>query len=114
MSNLTLIIPAKNEKESLPTVLDEIKKLNLTCGIKVCLSSDDVETINVGYELAIFQKSQIQVGYGGIGNPNSEEGFTMGGGTSFYAGGFDLRLDYSFRSFGLFGDIHNLSIAILY
>ena len=46
MSNLTLIIPAKNEKESLPTVLDEIKKLNLTCGIKVCLSYDDVETIN--------------------------------------------------------------------
>jgi hypothetical protein len=38
----------------------------------------------------------------------------MGGGTSFYAGGFDLRLDYSFRSFGLFGDIHYFSVAFLY
>ena len=46
MSNLTLIIPAKNEKESLPKVLDEIKKINLNCKIKVCLSSDDLETIN--------------------------------------------------------------------
>ena len=28
MENLTLIIPAKNEKESLPQVIDEIKNLN--------------------------------------------------------------------------------------
>ena len=29
MSDLTLIIPAKNEKESLPKVLDELKEFNL-------------------------------------------------------------------------------------
>ena len=29
MSDLTLIIPAKNEKESLPKVLDELKNLIL-------------------------------------------------------------------------------------
>ena len=29
MSDLTLIIPAKNEKESLPRVLDELKKFNV-------------------------------------------------------------------------------------
>ena len=28
MSDLTLIIPAKNEKESLPKVLDELKNFN--------------------------------------------------------------------------------------
>ena len=28
MSDLTLIIPAKDEKESLPRVLDELKKFN--------------------------------------------------------------------------------------
>jgi len=26
MENLTLVIPAKNEKESLPTVIEELKK----------------------------------------------------------------------------------------
>ena len=29
MENLTLIIPAKNEKESLPSVLNELKKFDL-------------------------------------------------------------------------------------
>ena len=29
MNDLTLIIPAKNEKESLPNVLNELKKYNL-------------------------------------------------------------------------------------
>jgi glycosyltransferase involved in cell wall biosynthesis len=44
VKNLTLIIPAKNEKESLPYVLDEIK--NLDCKKKVLLASDDLETID--------------------------------------------------------------------
>jgi|TARA_B110001452_G_C15068525_1_gene372937 glycosyltransferase involved in cell wall biosynthesis len=44
VKNLTLIIPAKNEKESLPYVLNEIK--NLDCKKKVILASDDFETIS--------------------------------------------------------------------
>ena len=37
MNNLTLVIPAKNESESLPLVLREIFDLKLGCHIKVCL-----------------------------------------------------------------------------
>ena len=33
MEHLTLIIPAKNEKESLPNVLNELKKYNLKISI---------------------------------------------------------------------------------
>ena len=44
MKNLTLIIPAKNEKESLPTVLAELK--NYDCKIKVILEQNDKETID--------------------------------------------------------------------
>ena len=44
MSELTLIIPAKNESESLPIVLEEIK--NYDVNIKVLLQKDDIETIN--------------------------------------------------------------------
>tara|TARA_B100000767_G_C19762515_1_gene535874 strand:- start:45 stop:719 length:675 start_codon:yes stop_codon:yes gene_type:complete len=44
VKNLTLIIPAKNERESLPYVLDEIK--NFDCKKKVLLASDDLETID--------------------------------------------------------------------
>ena len=43
MNNLTLIIPAKNEKESLPKVLDELKNYDLN--ILIVLEKDDEETI---------------------------------------------------------------------
>jgi glycosyltransferase involved in cell wall biosynthesis len=44
MKNLTLIIPAKKEADSLPTVLNQIK--DLECKIIVILDSSDTETIN--------------------------------------------------------------------
>jgi len=44
MNDLTLIIPAKNESDSLPQVLDSLK--NLTCKIKVSLKNNDRDTIN--------------------------------------------------------------------
>ena len=44
MTDLTLIIPAKNESESLPIVLDELKHQDVK--IKVLLHKDDVLTIN--------------------------------------------------------------------
>ena len=62
MSELTLIIPAKNEAESLPQVLDEIK--NFDVKIKVLLHEKDVLTINSIKNLnceIILQKNK---GYG--------------------------------------------------
>ena len=43
MDNLTLVIPAKNEKESLPRVLEELKNFNLKT--LVVLEREDEETI---------------------------------------------------------------------
>ena len=43
MDNLTLVIPAKNEKESLPEVLEELKNYNLE--ILIVLEKEDKETI---------------------------------------------------------------------
>ena len=62
MSDLTLIIPAKNEKESLPRVLDELKKFNLKKNI-ILEASDKVtiEAINTYDCEIIYQDSQ---GYG--------------------------------------------------
>jgi glycosyltransferase involved in cell wall biosynthesis len=62
MENLTLVIPAKNEKESLPSVLDELSKFNLK--IIIVLEKDDSETINSikNYNCEIlYQKNK---GYG--------------------------------------------------
>tara|TARA_Y100001958_G_C21112083_1_gene458702 strand:- start:255 stop:923 length:669 start_codon:yes stop_codon:yes gene_type:complete len=62
MSSLTLIIPAKNEKESLPKVLDELKNFNFKKNI--ILESSDKLTIEAvkNYNCKIiFQESK---GYG--------------------------------------------------
>ena len=62
MEQLTLVIPAKKEKESLPYVLEELKKFK--CKIIVVLEENDIETINAtnGYNCKIiYQKSK---GYG--------------------------------------------------
>jgi glycosyltransferase involved in cell wall biosynthesis len=41
MERLTLVIPAKNESESLPNVLDELKALNLNFKIIVVIPKND-------------------------------------------------------------------------
>ena len=74
MEHLTLVIPAKNEKESLPSVLQELEKYNLKKII--VLEKEDSETINSISKFEcelIFQKNK---GYGaalieGINNVRS-------------------------------------------
>ena len=60
--NLTLVIPAKKEKESLPSVLDELKQYNIK--ILIILEKNDTETINAikNYDCKIIY--QIKKGYG--------------------------------------------------
>ena len=75
MKNITLVIPAKNEKESLPQVLNELKKFDYN--IMVVLHKSDIETIESikNYDVKIaFQKN---FGYGdalitGIKETNTE------------------------------------------
>ena len=43
MENITLIIPAKHESESLPVVLEELKKFNFQ--VKIVLEKNDIKTI---------------------------------------------------------------------
>ena len=62
MDDLTLIIPAKKEKESLPVVLNELK--NYTKKISIILEENDTETINSISDFdcqIIYQKNK---GYG--------------------------------------------------
>ena len=75
MENLTLIIPAKNEAESLPIVLDELKKFNYK--VNIVLHSTDTKTIQSieGYKINIIYQKNL--GYGdaiieGINNCNTE------------------------------------------
>jgi len=62
MHDLTLIIPAKNESESLPLVIDRLK--NLPCHIKVSLKKDDISTIESIKDKNIEIFYQSGKGYG--------------------------------------------------
>ena len=62
MEHLTLVIPAKNEKESLPNVLSELKKYNLK--IIVVLEKEDLDTINSIKEYDCKILYQTNKGYG--------------------------------------------------
>ena len=63
-NDLTLLIPAKSEKESLPFVIEEIKKLKLRCNFLFVVEKTDNATIKVIKKYKkkiIFQKNK---GYG--------------------------------------------------
>ena len=62
MENLTLIIPAKNEAESLPIVLDELKKFNYK--ISIVLHSTDTKTIQSIKNHKVNIIYQKNLGYG--------------------------------------------------
>lgn len=75
MKNLTLIIPAKHEGDSLPKVLEEIKSYD--CEVIIILEISDTETINAArnYNCKILYQSKN--GYGsalikGINNVQTE------------------------------------------
>ena len=60
--DLTLVIPAKKEKESLPYVLEELKKYNYKC--LIVLEKNDTETIESinNYDCEIIYQNNL--GYG--------------------------------------------------
>ena len=62
MTDLTLIIPAKKEKESLPKVLQSLEYLNHK--IIVSLPKNDLETINSVKNFNILIHEQMGKGYG--------------------------------------------------
>ena len=75
MSQITLVIPAKNESDSLPIVLEELKKFD--CKIIVILESSDVKTINSIKDFNCELIYQSDKGYGnalidGINNVKTE------------------------------------------
>ena len=64
MEEITLIIPAKNEPNALPMVLNEIKKMQLSVKILVIIGKDDKETLKAtdGYKCDVLIQSRK--GYG--------------------------------------------------
>jgi len=75
MNDLTLVIPAKNEPESLPYVLEELEKLNIN--FLIILEKSDYKTISAIEKFKSKIIFQVYKGYGdaiilGIQNVNTK------------------------------------------
>ncbi len=62
MKKLTIIIPAKNESESLPQVLESLKEID--CKIIVSLKENDLKTIDSIKKFSVKIHKQKGTGYG--------------------------------------------------
>ena len=57
MNKLTLVIPAKKEKDTLPKVLEDLKRFHLK--IIVVLRHEDTETINAIKNYKVAEQERI-------------------------------------------------------
>jgi len=77
--------------------------LQATSSIDWVIPSDDVEHINVGFEISYYDKLFLRMGHRHLGKKDSEEGITFGLGSNFYVFGMDVDLNYTYHDFGIFG-----------
>ena len=62
MKDLTIIIPAKDEKETLPVIIENLKSLD--CDITITLKDDDIETVKAINDKNVKIFYQSGKGYG--------------------------------------------------
>ena len=79
------------------------KNLSVTSSLDWVIPNDDVEHINIGFEIGYYEKLFMRTGYRNIGKDDSEEGPTFGLGSNFYIFGMDIDLNYTYHDFGIFG-----------
>ena len=64
LKDLTLIIPAKQEPNALPLVLDELKKNGLSCEIIIIMDKNDIQTFKAAKKSECKILFQTRKGYG--------------------------------------------------
>ena len=87
------------------SVSDNFKLLS---SVDMVIPSDDVEHLNLGFELSYFDRVFLRCGYKEIGNTNSEQGMTFGAGTKLYLFGLDFNLNYAYQDFGILGYVPHI------
>jgi long-subunit fatty acid transport protein len=74
--------------------------------------NDNAESVNLGAEYQYGDMLALRAGYRSLFLPDSEEGFTLGGGLKFDSIG--LRLDYAYEDFGKFNNIQKYSLHFMF
>lgn len=72
--------------------------------------SDNVEVINTGIELSVFDKFFLRTGLKNLGNESSLINFSAGGGLKLMLNNTAMSFDYSMQEYEYFGLIHTYGL----
>ena len=103
--------------------------LRLTAMIDATKPQDGEQLLFAAYELQLLKHLQIRGGYklnySGVkddktdeitrqsfGAERTEEGYTLGAGVSYPAGGFKIGVDYAYTEFGILNNVHRVSVNL--
>ena len=93
-------------------VLKGLGNSNLILSLDALHPSDDVESLNIGAEYVFSDMISLRGGYKSLFAKDSEQGWNFGGGIRYGIGSTNLRVDYSYISFGLLSNINMFSIGL--
>ena len=90
-----------NMQFGLSYLLFDSKSSKLTIAADALHPLNNTESINTGFEWSLFNTLFIRGGYKALGQQDSEEGLTLGGGLRYKLfGSSAIRVDYAYADFG--------------
>ena len=77
--------------------------------------NDYSEYVNSGIEYSFREMIFLRGGYKGMGAPNQEVGFSLGGGVNYsFDQSLTIKIDYAFTDFGRLENTQRLSLGLLF
>lgn len=84
-----------------------------TCAIDAFHPINNTESVNAGIELLFLNILQARVGYKAIGQEDTEEGLTIGGGIHYRLFGQSyINIDYAYADFGRLKNVNRYTIRL--
>jgi len=91
----------------------DTKNLRVTTAIDAFHPINNSESINLGCEIAVINMLFIRGGYKGLGQEDTEEGLTFGGGINYRLfGQSNIKLDYAYTDFGRLEQTNRFTIRL--
>ena len=89
------------------------KALKFITAIDAFHPINNTEGVNLGCELALFKMFFLRSGYKALGQQDSEEGLTFGGGLNYKLFGQSyIKLDYAYTDFGRFKNTNRFTLRL--
>ena len=85
---------------------------NLILSVDALHPSDDVESLNIGGEYVFNNLIAVRIGYKGLFSKDSEQGFNYGVGIQYEISNINLKIDYSYITFGLLNNVNMFSVGL--